>query len=1236
MLTLDARSTGTAPIKSQVALEIATGLFVVTTTADGGPGSLRQAILDSNATPGATNTIDFDIPGDGVQTIGAASTLPAISNPVVIDGTSQPGYAGTPLIAVVGVESEGADPLAIGSDVTIRGLSIQGVSSPNGTSSTTLTLDSIPLPTSDVMSYQLDVSEGEDLVVTVQAMGTTASLALLDAEGQVVVRSDGESAALPVAAVDTYVSAGAYALQVQGGGGGGTFTLMVTLTPSTPPLQPIPVGDEPVAMVEGDFGGDGNIDLAVVNRSDNDVAILMGNGDGTFQTPVNYPVGSSPDAIVAGDFSDNGILDLAVANYADNDVSILMGNGDGMFRPVGDYPVGNGPDAIVAGAFGGDGILDLAVGGAEDQDVSILMGNGDGTFRAGGTIPTGGSPAAIVAGDFNGDGRLDLAVLDLGIATLFPLANQLGVDVLLGNGDGTFEPPEDYLIGYELLSIGNSDFGMVAGDFGGDGILDLAVADNGNNDVSVLAGNGDGTFQPPIDYTVGNGPGAIATGDFGGPGIVNLAVGYPGSGSFSILMGNGDGTFQAAEDYSLGYNLDAIVAGQFDDDGVIDLAVASGGSNTVSIIPGRGDGTFPNGSLFTIAAGGNSVTPNGPFISPFTTSAMATGDFNGDGRLDLAIADGLTGSISILLGNGDGTFRLGETIPLGVDGSDIAAIVAGDFNGDGRLDLALLDEGNDALLGSDPGGVYLLLGNGDGTFQPAVKYAAGDEPDAMVAGEFGGDGILNLAAVDAGDGDVSILMGNGDGTFRAAVDYPVGGLPLAIVAGDFSDDGVLNLAVADIDFVNANGAPTDNIGFEGVSILMGNGDGTFRPAVNYPVGGLPLAIVVGDFGGDGILDLAVNNGGGVSILLGNGDGTFRAGQTIPVPAAAMVIGDFNGDGQLDLGLVGASDESFGASDPSGFYLLQGSGDGTFQAGENVDIGTDAVDVAAGDFTGNGRSDLALLDQSSDGSQSLAILLSSGDGTFSPQGQSDNTPKGNPLVADVNGDGTDDVFVVDGSGDILYRQGIPGQPGSFQPPVIVNPGHPSRDVAWVPDTADGPLLASVDAEDDAISLYAYRDGTFDLVGDLPTGREPAQIIAADLDGDGLDDLVVRNAGEDTLLVFHNLGAGPDSQASSDGPSDPVYDLFEPLAAIPVPPGISDVLAADTTGDGLLDLVITNDLTGQVSVVRNEGDGHFALPVPYRAGTSLLSVNPDSTPEVSSQDATAGVAAGSLIPAPPPAW
>ncbi len=1090
-LTLEAQSDGAATISSQVAIVVTTGQFEVTTTADSGPGSLRQAILDSNSAAGGTNTIHFAILGTGVQTIVAASPLPAITDPLIIDGTTQPGYAGAPLITIVG-QGAGDDPLSVDSDVTVRGVTLGGSSFSTGTSSAMLTVEAVPLSLAQqsVVTYQIVLATGADLVATAQAVGTSTSMSLSDSQGRIIMQSDGLSSAESIDAIDADIGPGTYSLQVRDTAGNGSFTLTTMFMPSTTPFQPVPVGTDPDAMVSGDFNDDGKLDLAVANAGSNTVSILIGNGDGTFQPAVDYAVGNDPSAITTGDFTGDGRLDLAVANESSGTVSVLLGLGDGTFQPAVDYPVGTSPEGIVAGDINDDGHLDMAVANSGSNDISILLGNGDGTFQPAVDDAAGTEPDAIVAGDFNGDGRLDLAVADHGDESFGGSGTDPGgVSVLLGNSDGSFQPAVHYGAGAEASSL-------VAGDFTGNGRLDLAVIDwidenSPQGQVSVLLGNGDGTFQPGVQYAVGFFPTVIVASDFTGDGHLDLAVAtnsesLADNATVSLLRGNGDGTFQPARNCAFEEGIDSLVAGDFTGDGRLDLALADQVSSTVSILPGDGDGTFQ-------------TQAENPVSSP---NSIAAGDFNGDGRLDLAVTDENTNEVSILLGNGDGTFQPAVQYAVG---QTPEGIVAGDFNGDGRLDLAVAN--------SNSGSVSVLLGNGDGTFQPAQDYKDGFGPWSIVAGHFTGDGPLDLAVTNPFDGTVSVLLGNADGTFQPQVTYAVGFESFAITAGDFTGGGHIGLAVANY---------VDNT----VSVLLGNGDGTFQPQVTYPVGENPIAIVAGDFTGDGRSDLAVANStyfapGSVSILLNNGDGTFQPQITYPLGGepTAIVVGDFAGDGHLDLAVA---DSNFPAGEVS---VLLGNGDGTFQPAVTYASAFDILAMVVGDFNGDGRSDLA---DPNYFSNDISVLLSNSEGALADAGQFATTPFATPLVADVNGDGTDDVLVVDGKGDILYRQGIPGQPGNFEPPVTVHPvdpstgvvEYPSRDIVWVRNTLDGPLLASVDAHDDAISLFAFRDGSFVRIGSLVAGQLPAQIIAADLNGSGWDDLVVRDAGDGTLSVFFN--------------------------------------------------------------------------------------------------------------------
>jgi CSLREA domain-containing protein len=1169
--------------------------FVVNTADDdfgfsNGTTSLREAIAAADAEAGA-HTIMFSLPA-GSTTIHLLSPLPAITSPVVFDGTTQPGFAGTPLIDLTG------QSLPISSEVTVRAVMIDGFDFGSAAVPEELALPSVSFPKSQggsggaSDSYPFETNTGEDLTAVVQAQGVTPRLLLLDATGNVIVQSDGQSAAGGDDLINLYVPAGTYSLEVQDLGSAGTYSLTATAELASSPLQLLAEGNHQSvpSIVTGDFTADGHADLAAVIGGS--VSVLLGNGDGTFAPPVTYAVGSNPTGLVAGDFTGGGHLDLAVANGGDNTVSVLMGNGDGTFQPQVTYAVGSDPQGIVAGDFTGGGHLDLAVSDSGSDTVSVLMGNGDGTFAPQVTYAVGENPAGIVAGDFTGQGRLDLAVVDSFSST---------VSVLLGNGDGTFGPQVTY-------AVGKRPAGIVAGDFTGDGRLDLAVTNSLSNTVSVLLNNGDGSFAPQVTYNVGAQPSGIAAGDFTGDGDLDLAV-TSVLGYVSVLLGYGDGTFRTPITAAVGGTLGALVAGDFFGDGRLDLAVAVNGTDFnqptdgVSLLLGYGNGTF--------------VPESGPLGNPVGAApdAIVAGDFTGDGLTDLAVTNDGSSTVSVLLGNGDGTFAPQATYAVGMNP---VGIVTGDWNGDGLLDLAVANSGTNT--------VSVLLGNGDGTFAPQVTYAVGSDPQAIVAGDFTGDGRTDLVVSD-GDG-IQILLGNGDGTFEPAKTIAPG-LSGSLVAADFTKDGPLDLAVA-------GGGDTGT-----VSVLLGNGDGTFAPAGTYVVGTHPVGIVAGDFAGNGLIDLAVanegvliTNPGSVSVLLGNGDGKFAPPVTYKLNdnPAAIVAGDFTGGGHLDLALT-SQDLYGGAEGTELIYsttLLPGNGDGTFASQTFIDSQNQysGTAIAAADFIGDGHLGLAIVENAS---SAVSVLLGNGDGTFTNPNQLATTPHATPLVADVSGDGTADVLEVDSIGNILYRQGIPRQPGSFLPPVTVNPGNPSRDIAWLPSTSEGPVLASLDAQDDAISFYAYRDGGFvRLDGSLATGQFPAQITAAPLNGDGTDDLVVRNAGDGTLTVYFGSQSGSGFGGAAVTLDPPA---FTAAVTLPVGLGVSDVEAVDTTGSGRLDLVVTNQLASELGILRNLGGGAFAPLEPYRAGSAPLGVNPGSTPEVSSIDATAGMAAGSITPGGP---
>ena len=425
------------------------------------------------------------------------------------------------------------------------------------------------------------------------------------------------------------------------------------------------------------------------------------------------------------------------------DVRVLRDVGSGQLQVVDTFAlVDSQPVAIQVIDFG-NGIEDLAVADSTTGNVAIFVGDGKGGFSPG-PILAGGSqsqPSALAAGRL-GDGHVDLIVADQGDPST---GNGQGLRVFQADGPGQF-------VLSETIALGSAPSAVVAADLTGDGFLDLAVAEWNSDQVSVLLNKGNGTFMAAVSYSVGSVPVSLVAVDFGN-GHIDLATANENSADVSVLLGNGDGTFQPQSRFGVGSSPVALVAADLNGDQRPDLAVANLGSNDISVLLGRGDGTFQDQLMNPVGSG---------------PSGAVTADLNNDGHIDIITSNYYSNDISVLLGNGDGTF---EAARFFAAGNRPTALALGDFNGDGLLDVAVADAGINGV----GQGVSILLGNGDGTFQAPIFYPAGTYPASIVAGDFTGDGVLDLAVANQGSGDVSILLGDGRGGFSRAHHDPAPG-----------------------------------------------------------------------------------------------------------------------------------------------------------------------------------------------------------------------------------------------------------------------------------------------------------------------------------------------------------------------------------------------------------------------------------------------------------------------------
>ncbi len=701
-----------------------------------------------------------------------------------------------------------------------------------------------------------------------------------------------------------------------------------------------PAGGTVVAVAAGDLDGDG-LDDVVSTLDSNRVAVLRTTEASQLGSALSYGMGSSPADVQLADLDGNGELDVVTANAAGNNISVRLGAGDGSLLGESRFAVGVNPSGVAVADFDLDGNLDLVVSNADSLDLSVLYGTGGGNFGSEQRRPLGFSPGPPSAGDLNGDGRPDVVVADgRGFSN--------ALFTLMADVDGTLQTGPTVVACCTVIGAGMADVN-------GDGINDLLGKTLDQGDLILATSRGDGTFEgamrfstQPIDITTFFQDVDLVAGDFEGDGRTDVAVvqnyqaiiyrslplgglgarrQFPmptfstssgGGGSEGLTGGESAFAFKEGEGNLAGIRGSA--AGDFDGDGVSDLAVAvesdlglywgadsvavpdtcvgqktkmadldqdghddllvwscqqsvayqlsdgEGGFGLVQLLPAQGavdvaTGDFDGDGVVDVAVARSALAPTvfrglgsgifdaalaAPGVS-FRSDAIVVAELDGDGLLDLAVAGhncgeeaGCTPELSLLLGNGDMTFQPRTVINLAAaGGSEVAAMIAVDLNADGRSDLltANPDNSNMTVVRSLPSGDFLRFS------VPTFGATA-----AVGAADFNRDGRVDLIAA-AGTGGLGLSLANTNDTYDLPIELPVDGTDFRGVAVvHLDEDGIEDLLAIDY--------PTDQ-----VVVLRGLGDGTFEEVQKIRVGSRPVFLTTGDLDGDGRPDFAVRGEG---------------------------------------------------------------------------------------------------------------------------------------------------------------------------------------------------------------------------------------------------------------------------------------------------------------------------------------------------------------------------------------
>ncbi|HKX00188.1 MAG TPA: FG-GAP-like repeat-containing protein [Bryobacteraceae bacterium] len=978
----------------------------------------------------------------------------------------------------------------------------------------------------------------------------------------------------------------------------------------------------------GDFNGDGNLDVAATGAQPGvtSLAIFLGKGDGNFTPGQTYGGISQATSIVAADFNGDGKTDLAVMDDGASALRIMIGNGDGTFQRVVNYALS--AFHLITGDFNGDGIIDIVAteGAHTNGGISVLLGKGDGTFKAPVFLPVANGADAIAVTDVNGDGVADLAVQE----------GASSFQVYLGKGDGTF------VAAGSPVGLNKQISDVATGDFNGDGKADLIVS-NGDG-VSLLVGNGDGTFGPPNFFSVGRPAYTLGVTDVNGDGHLDVIVGtgYPElltgtSGSFAVLLCDGMGSLQLAPFHDNLAGPVSFAIGDLNGDGRVDIVEAFSGLVTyLGLAPTDLSVTLSHAGNFLQGQQSAAFSSTVGNLGPAPTAGQVTLSFSLPGALSLVGASGpgwtcslsnCTRSDSVNAGTSYPpvtlTVSVSRTAPTSLSVTANVSIEGmSDPNpaNDSAIDTATVVQYQTIVFGTLPDLVF-----GAAPFTLTATATSGLPVSYAVSGNCNLQGAIvtltaagscTITASQAGNSlylpapsvarrftigsvatSVSVSVAPGLATIGAPVTLTATIKPDTAQGHVVFYDGAMLLGSANLVMGIAHlgirpvgtgirrisaryiGTPPWPESVSGTVNLTVTSMPAFYFTAMTVAGGsqtnseLAYDLAVRDFNGDGKPDIVAVSNFFIDVLLGDGSGHFSPPIRTNVPSIGLDVarvapGDFNGDGNLDVAIAAGSQPQ-----DQNVSVWFGRGDGTFKQGPVFAI--PGMSVVAADFNGDGFADLAV---GHGPAPSISVLLSKGDGTFEA-----------PIEYSVSGDQSSILLATadlnqDGNADLVAVTAVVEANADNRINVLLGRG-------------DGTFLQPAGWVDDRVSVTGV----------------PRSVAVGDLNGDGIPDLVIQNGFSYVpyrCSVTAMVGYG---DGTFHPPGHYLCGLTSQVSANGTPGG---VVIADFTGDGNADIAaIYSSNQGFLQLFPGNGDGTFQAasvyqyPVTYTSAIAAADFNGD---------------------------